>query len=46
MMNDPAKPEKKKREIPEGLKDSFMKLGNRFVGKLYSARDIDFDIED
>ena len=46
MMNNSAKPEKKKLEIPEGLKDSFMKLGNRFVGKLYSARDIDFDIED
>ena len=46
MMNNSDKPEKKKPEIPEGVKESFMKFGNRMIGKLYSARDIDFDIED
>ena len=46
MMNNPGMPEREKPEIPQNVKDGFMKLGNRIVGKIYNARDIDFDIED
>ncbi|MBQ8965690.1 AMP-binding protein [Ruminococcus sp.] len=45
MMNCFGKPEDKEMKMPD-MPEGLMKLGNKLIGKLYSARDIDFDIED